>query len=85
MLHIPDLTGYILDSMAGVWPQYVKEQLFTHLVFPSVRVVLSVTFIPGLLCLWNNDIFFLIKLYLLREFIYFILDSFRCIYYHYTI
>ena len=36
---------------AGAWPHQVKftlpRHLFTHLGFPSVRVVLSITFIPG--------------------------------------
>ena len=52
-LHTPDLTstdmtGYALDSTAGVWPQQMKftlpGHLLTHLGFPSVRVVLSITF-----------------------------------------
>ena len=45
------VTGYVLDSTAGEWPQQVKftlpRHLFTNLSFPSVRVVLSVTFIHG--------------------------------------
>ena len=45
------MTGYTLDSTEGRWPQQVKFTLpghiFKHFGFPSVRVVLSVTFIPG--------------------------------------
>ena len=44
----PDMTGYSLDSTAGSWPEQVKfPGIFLHAwVFPSVRVVLSVTFNP---------------------------------------
>ena len=46
----PDMTGCTLDSTAGAWPYKVKftlpRNLLTHLGFPSVRVVLNVTFIP---------------------------------------
>ena len=42
-----------------MWSQQVKFTLpgtyANTWVFPSVRVVLGVTFIPGLLCLWTND------------------------------
>ena len=46
------MTGYTFDYMAGAWSHQVKfiltEHLITHLGFPpSVRDVLSVTFIPG--------------------------------------
>ena len=45
------MTCYALDSKAGARPQQMKftlpRNLFTHLGLPSVRVVLSVTFIPG--------------------------------------
>ena len=45
------MTGCSLDSVAGAWPQQVKFtlpwHLFTHLGFPSVRVALGITFIPG--------------------------------------
>ena len=40
-----------VSSTAGARPQQVKftlpRHLFTHLGFPSVRVVLNITFIPG--------------------------------------
>ena len=47
-----DMTRYILDSTAGAWSHNVKFTLpvypGTHTwVFPSVRVVLNVTFVPG--------------------------------------
>ena len=47
------LTGYSLDYTAGAWPQPRKytlaSDLFTYTwVFPSIRVVLSVTFILSL-------------------------------------
>ena len=46
----PDMTGYTVDSTVGAWTHQVKftlpGHLFTHLGFPSVRVVFSVTFIP---------------------------------------
>ena len=48
---------YSLDSTAGEWPQHVKFtlpcHLFTHLVFPSVCVVFSVTFVPSVA--WNLE------------------------------
>ena len=56
MLHTPDLTlldmtYYTLDFTAGAWPQQEKftlpRHLFSHLGFPSVRVVFSVISIPG--------------------------------------
>ena len=49
----PDMTGYTLDSMAGAWPQLAGEvysswaPILLTWVFPSVRAVLSITFIPG--------------------------------------
>ena len=50
-LSSPDVTGYALDSTAGAWPQQMKftlpRHIFTQLGFPSVRVVLNMTFIPG--------------------------------------
>ena len=56
MLHAPyltllDVTGYTFDNTAGAWPQQEKftlpRHLFSHLGFPSVRVVFSVISIPG--------------------------------------
>ena len=46
-----------LHSTAGAWPHQVKftlpRHLFTHLGFPSVRVVLSITFIPGIVMIMD--------------------------------
>ena len=51
------MTGYTLDSTAGARPQQVKftlpGHLFTHLGFPSVRVVLSITFILGFIMIMD--------------------------------
>ena len=48
-LTLPDVTVYALDSTAGAWTHQVNftlsRHLFTHLGFPSVRDVLSITFI----------------------------------------
>ena len=53
-----DKTGYTVDSTAGAWPHQLKftlpGYLITYLVSPSVRVVLSVILIPGLLCLMDK-------------------------------
>ena len=57
VLQTPDLTSlnmtdYTPDSKAGAWPQKVKlnlpRLLFTHVGFPSVRVVLSEHLSPAL-------------------------------------
>ena len=45
----PDMTGYTLDSTAGACQQVgftLPGHLFTLKGFPSVNVVLSVSFIP---------------------------------------
>ena len=56
VLHAPyltstDLTGYAFDSTEGARPQQVKftlpGHLSTHLGFPSVRVVLSIACVSG--------------------------------------
>ena len=51
------VTSYALDSTEGARHQQVKfthpGHLFTHLGFPSVRVVLSITFILGFVMIMN--------------------------------
>ena len=53
----PDMTGYTVDATAGAWPHQLKFTLpghiLTHLGFPSVRVILSVTFIPGVIVIMD--------------------------------
>ena len=60
MLHTPDLTspdmtGYTLDYTAGAWSHQISLLFpctYSHTwVFPSVRVVLSVTFVHGFVML----------------------------------
>ena len=47
MLHTPDLTGYTLDCVATVGEVYSSYAPNSHTwETPSVRVVLSITFIP---------------------------------------
>ena len=54
----PGMTGYALDSTTGAWPH--QESLLSlgtcshTYVFPSVRVVLSVTFIPGFVVIMDK-------------------------------
>ena len=72
--------GYTLDSMAGARPQQVNFTLpwhiFTHLGFPSVHVVLGITFIIGVVMImdywyfiigWRMVISFLILLTFLLD------------------
>ena len=65
MCHIPgltsqDMTEYILDAMAGGWPQQLKftfpVHLFTHLGFPECPCCLVCDICCRcLLCIWTND------------------------------
>ena len=51
---------YTLYTMVGVWPQQEKfthsGHISSHLGFPSVRVVLSVTFVHGFVNGWRTVI-----------------------------
>ena len=49
------MTGFTLDSTEDMWPHQVKLTLPNCCVFPSVRVVLSVTSILGFIMYMYMD------------------------------